>query len=98
MVRIGYERLTRWGCGISYHEFELVLGEEVHQYVIAEGFEPEIEHLIGLLPDDLIILTQLKMFASNVHKAFGRRALHFNSSNTLTIDRHFSSEISKAKF
>ncbi|GJQ29988.1 MAG: hypothetical protein HBSAPP03_18720 [Phycisphaerae bacterium] len=35
------ERLTRWGRGISYHEFELVLGD-LEPLVVADSFDPEI--------------------------------------------------------
>jgi 2-polyprenyl-3-methyl-5-hydroxy-6-metoxy-1,4-benzoquinol methylase len=70
------ERLIRWGAGISYHEFELALGSDVHQYIIADGYEPEIDCLLGTLSDDLIIQMQLKLFAPHVHRAFSRRAFH----------------------
>jgi 2-polyprenyl-3-methyl-5-hydroxy-6-metoxy-1,4-benzoquinol methylase len=36
------EKLTRWGCGISYHEFELSLGCDIHSCVVADGYEREI--------------------------------------------------------
>jgi SAM-dependent methyltransferase len=70
------ESLARWGCGISYHEFELALGREVHGWVLADGFEPEINGLIGVLPEDSISQLQLGMFAPHVNRAFARRGLY----------------------
>lgn len=70
------ESLVRWGCGISYHEFELALGRDVHSHVVADGFEPEINQLIGVLPEDNLCQLKLGMFAPYVSRAFARRALH----------------------
>ena len=35
-------RMTRWGRGVSYHDFELSLGEDYGEYLLSTGFEPEI--------------------------------------------------------
>jgi hypothetical protein len=71
------ENLTRWGSGISYHEFELAIGKDVHEHVVAHGYEDEIVDLIGVLPEDTLCELQLTMFAKHVHRAFSRRAFHF---------------------
>lgn len=68
--------LTRWGCGISYHEFELAISQGVHQYVVADGWEPEIVRSIGVTVDDTTLLNQVAVFAPSVHRAFARRALY----------------------
>jgi SAM-dependent methyltransferase len=70
------ESLTRWGCGISYHEFELAIGKDVHQHIVAHGYEDEIVDLIGILPEDTTCELLLSMFAKHVHRAFSRRAFH----------------------
>lgn len=70
-------RLTRWGCGISYHEFEIAIGDGVHRWMVADGWEPEINAALGILQEDLSTELQVKMFAPHVHRAFGRRALYF---------------------
>lgn len=70
------ESLTRWGAGISYHEFEIALGENVHQQVIADGYEPEIEALIGTTQEDVFARTMIDTFAKGVHRAFARRAFY----------------------
>lgn len=69
--------LTRWGCGISYHEFELAVGKDVHKHIVAHGYEDEIVNLIGVLPEDTLCELLLSMFAKHVHRAFSRRAFHF---------------------
>jgi hypothetical protein len=68
---------VRWGCGISYHEFELGLGSDVHAQVIADGWEPEINAALGILAEDLMTELQLKTFAPHVHRAFARRTFYF---------------------
>ncbi|MFN6191604.1 MAG: methyltransferase [Planctomycetia bacterium] len=70
------ESLTRWGAGISYHEFEIALGEDVHNHIVADGYEPEIQRLIGILPEDTFCQLQLNVFARHVNRAFSRRAFY----------------------
>jgi hypothetical protein len=62
---------------ISYHEFEIAIGDGVHRWMVADGWEPEINAAVGILPEDLSTELQVKMFAPHVHRAFGRRALYF---------------------
>jgi hypothetical protein len=45
-------KLTRWGCGISYHEFETALGTDIHRHVIADGYEKEIVRQWPVLWED----------------------------------------------
>lgn len=35
------EQLTRLGRGVSYHDFELAIGADVHGMVVGDGFDPE---------------------------------------------------------
>ena len=71
------DRMIRWGCGISYHEFEIAIGDDIHQNIVADGWEPEINAAIGILPEDTFIENQMKSFAPHVSRAFARRALYF---------------------
>lgn len=71
------QRMIRWGNGISYHEFEIAIGPHVHDNVIADGWEPEINKLIDILPDDTFTAHMLRSFAPNVNRAFGRRSFYF---------------------
>lgn len=75
-MEVRMESLARWGAGISYHEFEIALGADVHASIVADGYEPEIDRLIGTLPEDTLCQLQLEMFARHVHRAFSRRAFH----------------------
>ena len=34
--------IARWGRGASYHDFELALGRDYKNFIVAQGFEPEI--------------------------------------------------------
>ena len=36
------ETITRWGRGVSYHDFEITLGQDYNKYLVCQGFEPEI--------------------------------------------------------
>jgi ubiquinone/menaquinone biosynthesis C-methylase UbiE len=49
--------MVRWGSGISFHEFELAIGDGVHEYIVLDGYEPEIARLIPISEID----TTLKM-------------------------------------
>lgn len=35
-------KMTRWGRGVSYHDFELTIGPDYGSHIIASGYEPEI--------------------------------------------------------
>ncbi len=35
-------KMTRWGRGVSYHDFELTLGPNYSEYIVSNGYEPEI--------------------------------------------------------
>lgn len=70
-------RMIRWGCGISYHEFEIAIDEDIHENIIADGWEPEINAALGILPEDTFIENQMTSFAPHVNRAFARRALYF---------------------
>lgn len=70
------ERLTRWGRGISYHDFELALGEGVHDMIVADGWEPEVRALAPVFKDDEILLDIFKKFEISANKAFARSWLY----------------------
>lgn len=77
-------RMVRWGSGISYHELELAIGEDIHQRIVADGWEPEINSALGILPEDLMTELQLKTFAPQVHRAFARRDFYLIARKVLT--------------
>jgi SAM-dependent methyltransferase len=65
------EALTRWGRGVSYHEFELVLGD-VTQYVLAGGYEPELLEERPVHPEELALARQLERFRPDLPPVFSR--------------------------
>lgn len=70
------ERLTRWGRGVSYHDFELALGPDVHDMIVADGWEPEVRPLAPVFKDDEILLDIFKRFEISANKAFARSWLY----------------------
>jgi ubiquinone/menaquinone biosynthesis C-methylase UbiE len=70
------EAMTRWGSGISYHEFELGIGQDVHQFVVLDGYEPEITNIVPVSEIDTILQTVFKQFGVQAHRAFTRRSLY----------------------
>ncbi|MCQ9147819.1 methyltransferase domain-containing protein [Ochrobactrum sp. BTU2] len=71
------DTLIGWGSGISYHEFEIALGEDIHGQVVADGFETKLNELLGTTPDESITQLMLGMYANKVNRCFARRSLHF---------------------
>jgi len=69
------ERLARFGRGVSYHEFEIALGD-IGDHVILDGYEPEIIQLRGGLREEEVFLykyiTKNKL---NIPPAFAKRYL-----------------------
>lgn len=47
--------LYRRGQGVSYHEFELALGEDIDRLIIADGFEEEIIDWFGFTISDRLL-------------------------------------------
>ncbi|MDI1289617.1 MAG: hypothetical protein PSX37_06675 [bacterium] len=41
------EALARWGRGVSFHDFEVTLGESIHAHIVADGYDPRILNLRG---------------------------------------------------
>lgn len=68
--------LDRWGFGASYHEFECALGEDVHEWVIADGYEPIILALHRPGFDDALVAFLFAQLNLKKHRAFTRYWLH----------------------
>ncbi|HYE61669.1 MAG TPA: methyltransferase domain-containing protein [Phycisphaerales bacterium] len=68
------ERLARWGRGVSYHEFELALGD-LNPLVVAHGYEPEVHSLCQPTPDQSHLQAYWKEANINVPVAFTRADL-----------------------
>ena len=72
---VGYdaaqEELTRWGRGISYHEFELVLGD-VGPHVIAGGYDPQLWDERPLHTEEQVLYRQLHRARPELPPVFWR--------------------------
>lgn len=68
------ERLARWGRGVSYHEFELALGD-LNPLVVADGYHPTIAELCYETPDQTHLRAYWKEAAIPVPEGFTRADL-----------------------
>lgn len=71
------EVLARWGAGISYHDFELALGQSIHEYVVLDGYEPSLLAMYPDRVDDGLMRIAFDHFEIPAHRAFTRSLLHF---------------------
>ena len=70
------DTLARWGRGVSYHEFELVLGG-LAGLVVASGYEPEMLAMFPFQPDEALLHAYFVEQGLDVPLAFTRRDLSF---------------------
>lgn len=80
--------LVRWGGGISFHEFEIVLGKDFHNYIIATGHEDIILPIVPRFYDDDVLLRIFRKLDLKVSPAFARWYLYFvakKSPSTLAL-------------
>ncbi len=68
------EALIRWGRGISYHEFELVLGD-LNALVVGDGFDPEILPLKYVTLEERLLYTYATARGLKVPPGFWRESL-----------------------
>jgi ubiquinone/menaquinone biosynthesis C-methylase UbiE len=71
------EVLARWGAGISYHDFELALGQSIHEYVVLDGYESSLLAMYPDRVDDGLMRIAFDHFEIPAHRAFTRSLLHF---------------------
>lgn len=71
------EAFVRWGQGISYHEFEIALGKEIHEKIIADGWQEEILRIAPVLPAEEALRYTFDKLKLNVSPAFARCWLYF---------------------
>ncbi len=68
------ETLDRWGRGVSFHEFQAVLGP-LGSLVVGDGFEPEILSCKPVVLMERLLLTFLEAECPEVPIGFARRSL-----------------------
>lgn len=71
------EVMTRWGSGVSFHEFEIAFGDEVHSWVALDGYEPEMSSFFAVSDRDRHIEQLLRNAGVKVNRAFTRHYLNF---------------------
>jgi hypothetical protein len=71
------ERLVRLGNGISFHEFELALGEKVHDSIILTGHEQPMVKLHGVGPREKFVVSLFEDLKLKVSPAFTRLNMNF---------------------
>lgn len=69
--RLG-ESLIRWGQSVSYHEFELVLGKEVHGMIVGHGHEHEMIALRPYRIEEKYLAGYLQEIGFKIHVGFSR--------------------------
>ena len=69
--------LVRWGRGVSFHEFEIVLGANFHNYIIATGHEALIVPIAPRFDCDDQLLSLFRKLKLGVSPAFARWFLYF---------------------
>jgi S-adenosylmethionine-dependent methyltransferase len=68
--------MTRWGSGVSFHEFEIAFGENVHSLVTLDGYEPEMTSFFTVTDRDLQIERLFSDSGVRVNRAFTRHYLN----------------------
>lgn len=69
--------LARWGSGISYHDFELALGKDIHEHIVLDGYEPALLSMYPDKIDDALMRIAFDHYEIPAHRAFTRNLLHF---------------------
>lgn len=64
--------LTRQGRGVSYHEFEMAIGDDFRRYVVADAWDGELVALNPVYLDELSLVEFVEREALDVPAAFTR--------------------------
>lgn len=71
------EVMTRWGRGISYHDFELAIAPDIHDRIVLDGYEPIITQCCPLRVEDALLRLAFDHFGVRANRAFTRTNLYF---------------------
>lgn len=69
--------IQRWGTGVSYHEFEVAVGDTCADNMVADGFEEEITSLYPIQMEDELLASFFERKGLRKHRAFTRNHLNF---------------------
>lgn len=77
--------IMRWGRGVSYHDFELALGKNHGQYLVANGFEKEILSWVEVSFEEELLRHYFLVKELDVPLAFSRVVLNviYKKSNEI---------------
>ena len=68
--------LMRWGRGVSYHDFELTIGPEYGEHIIANGYEPEILSWFPVNLEEEVLRYYMEQKGYDIPAALQRFALN----------------------
>ncbi|MCA8942304.1 MAG: class I SAM-dependent methyltransferase [Planctomycetes bacterium] len=70
-------KLSRWGLGLSYHEFELAFDRPLRDVVVADGYEEEIVAIYPVEKDEELLREYFAECGVDVPVGFARSPLNF---------------------
>ena len=68
---------SREGIGISFVDFEIAMGTQIHSCVVADGTEKIISQRVGTTFEDTLVQLLFDHYQIPAHPCFSRRALYF---------------------
>ncbi len=66
------EAITRWGRGVSFHEFELVFGDGLDRHVIASNYDPLLFGERPVHPEEVILARYLDRWRPDLAPVWSR--------------------------
>ncbi len=69
-------KMSRWGRGVSYHDFELAIGDEYAAHIVANGYEEEILSWFSDSVEEQVLRYYLWAKEIDIPVGFARVALH----------------------
>ena len=81
-------RLNRWGRGVSYHEFEIALGDAYKNNLVAQGFENEILSWFAVTKEEELLKLFVEGLQLEIPIGFTREWLNliYKKSNSTNED------------
>jgi 2-polyprenyl-3-methyl-5-hydroxy-6-metoxy-1,4-benzoquinol methylase len=71
-----YKDISRWGRGVSYHDFQLTIGDDYKNFLAADGFEPEIVSWFPSTPEEEMLRWYLSLKNFDVPLGFSRSVIN----------------------
>jgi 2-polyprenyl-3-methyl-5-hydroxy-6-metoxy-1,4-benzoquinol methylase len=67
-----HETLARWGRGVSFHEFEVVFGDQLGQHVLASNYDPILFGERPIHADEVILARYLERWRPDLAPVWSR--------------------------